>query len=808
MRANRVAGRFSRPVPHTTPACGSAPGEVFTHQGKYLIGGLVNGNIFIGMQPPRGFLDKADQEVEQDGSLLHDPDIPPTHHYPAYYRWIRETFGAQAVFHIGKHGTQEWLPGKSLGLSENCFPDVALQDLPNLYPYIVNNPGEGTQAKRRGHCCILDHMIPPQTSAGRYGPLQELNRLLDAYWQARTEDPNKLPLLAEKVWSAAEAAHLDKDLEISRDAALADPGAFMQRLHGYLNEVANTCISDGLHVFGAPPAGGRLLETLVQLTRLPCAGMDSLWEAIAEEMGLEYEDLRDNPGEFLQNHGRTKGQLMEDIAARAQALIDALDGKDGAESSVSMALEEKPAASGRVTRVLEFIRADLRPRLMRVTDEMTNAVRGINGEFVPPGAAGCPTRGSLEVLPTGRNFYSVDPFKIPSPEAWEVGKRLGKDLVDRYVKDTGKVPEQIGMIIWASPTMRTRGDDFAEILYLMGLKPAWQTDGRVAGLEVIPLEELAFPRIDVTIRTSGLFRDAFPNLQELLDTGVRMVAALKEPAHMNFLARNVTADARELRASGVSEAEARRRASFRVFSDKPGAYGAGIDVLLESGKWQETEDLGRAYVSWGGYAYGKEAYGQHAPDLFRRRMAKVDLTVKNEDAREHDILSSDDYNAYFGGMNAAVKFAAGAYPRSYSGDASDPRRPRTRATDEEGRFVFRARILNPKWIEGLKRHGYKGAGDLSRVVDICFQWDASSKILQDWQYEQLAETYALDPAMREFFQRHNPDALRNITERLLEAIRREMWEDPGAYRDKLEEAFLQAEGDVEDRLQVGALSKS
>jgi cobaltochelatase CobN len=359
----------------------------------------------------------------------------------------------------------------------------------------------------------------------------------------------------------------------------------------------------------------------------------------------------------------------------------------------------------------------------------------------------------------------------------------------------------VGIVIWATSTMRTRGDDVAEVLYLMGLRPIWHPGtGRVDDVEVIPTTELRFPRVDVTIRSSGLFRDTFPNLMSLIDRGVRMIAALDEPDGSNFLARNVRVETNELVLSGVSPEDARRRAEFRVFSDKPGCYGAGVDVLLDAGKWTTTEDLGRTYIDWGGYAYGSDNYGAREPAAFHKRMSKLDVTLKNEDSREMDILISDDYNAYFGGMNAAVKHAAGKYPRSYTGDSSDPRKPRLRATDEEGRFIFRARLLNPKWIEGLKRHGYKGAGDLSRAVDICFQWDATSKLLEDWQYAELAQTYAFQPEMQEFFREHNVQALHNISERLLEAIRRGLWENPGDATERLEELFLSTEGDIEEAL--------
>lgn len=777
---------------------GPAPGVTFVHDGKVLVGGVVNGNIFVGMQPPRARMEDGDvPTAQQDGTSIHDPHLPATHHYLGSYRWLRQEFGAQVVFHVGTHGTLEWMPGKSLGLSRGCYPDAAIADLPNLYPYNISIPGEGTQAKRRSYACILDHMIPAQTHAGHSPPLAAVEECLDKLYFLEREDPAKIPLAAEQLWEHVVAAHLDRDLELDRAQLDADPAGVASRLHAYLCEVEVTTINDGLHVFGQPPAGTRLSQTLVHLTRLPTGAHGSLWDALAAARGLDGQDLRDDPGGLLPHLGRTKGQVLADLVEGATVLLDRLAEADWTDE----ALRREAAGSTRLEAVLRFIRDDLRGRVLGVADELEHAARGTAGRFVPPGGSGAPTRGTVDILPTGRNFFSIDPLKIPTPEAWQVGCAMGDALVERFRADEGRWPEQLGMVLWSSPTMRTRGDDVAQILYLMGVRPVWEPGSeRVTGVEPIPLAERRFPRLDVTVRASGLFRDTFPNIMELIDEGVRMVAALAEPADMNILARNVAVDAATLRKAGVPAEEIARRAALRVFSDQPGTYGAGVNALLNNGGWREVADLGDIYLHWGGYAYGAGIYGEDRRDDFRTRMGRLDLTVKNSDTREHDIFASDDFNSYHGGMNAAVVAASGRRARSYTGDSNDPRRPRVRSTAEEGRFVFRTRVLNPKWIEGMKRHGYKGAGDLSKLVEYCFQWDATSKILEDWQYAELARTYAFDPAMRAFFRDHNPYALHNITERLLEAIERGLWAEPGGDQERLQALYLEAEGDVEDTL--------
>ncbi len=744
---------------------GPPPGKVFVHQGRVLFGGVQNGNIFITLQPPRGHLEKL-EGLSPDQLNIHDPDLSPTHHYLFFYRRLAEEFGAHAVVHVGKHGSLEWLPGKAVALSENCYPDQAIRELPNVYPYIVNDPGEGTQAKRRSFCAIIDHMIPPQMAAGRYGELEELAEKIAEWHLLQNEDPTKAALILEKIWELVEKVRLDDDLKLTQEEALKAPKAFISALHDYLEEVAETQVNDGLHILGTPPQGKRFYSTLGYIVKVPIAGRPSPHEVL-KRLAPELSPLeRVQKVEEILYQAVEKGQLPEDQE---------------------------------LAQVATFVQDELVPRLKGVKEEMDLCLEGLSGGFVPPGPSGSPTRGAFEVLPTGRNFYSVDPMKIPTPEAWEQGVRQAQALLARHLEDHGKYPRALAMVIWGSPTMRTRGDDVAEVLYLLGVRPVWHpTNGRVEGIEVIPLEELGRPRLDVTLRTSGFFRDAFPNLLELLDQAVRMVACLDEPPEQNFVAAHVTEEAERLRQKGLAQDQALRLASLRVFSDRPGTYGSGIPEVLDAGKWENPKDLGEVYINWGGYAYGQGLYGEEAHEEFRRILSRVEVTLKNEDSREMDIFSSDDFNAYHGGLNTAVLAASGRKPISYTGDSSNPKAPKVRTTAEEARFIFRVRVLNPRWIEGMKRHGYKGAGDLSRLVDICFQWDATTKVLDDWMYAKLAETYALDAEMQKFFRKHNPYALLNITERLLEAAHRGLWKDPDPQMlEDLKDLFLKMEAEVE-----------
>ncbi|MBN1628384.1 MAG: cobaltochelatase subunit CobN [Thermoleophilia bacterium] len=779
---------------------GEPPGRVFTHGDQLLVPGILNGNVFIGLQPPRGFM-------EDPEAIYHSPDLPIPYHYHAYYRWIRDVFKADLIMHIGTHGTLEWLPGKSVGLSDACFPDITITDLPNIYPYIINVPGEGTQAKRRSYCCIIDHLVPVMHNADAYEDMAAVKVLIEDYNQAAREDDTKLPHLKQMIWEKVREAHLDHDLDVAEEAVFGDFGRFLERLHAYIHEVADTQIRDGLHTFGEPPDGARLDEFLVALTRLANSAVPSLRQSLVEMQGYDYDELLANRGRMLAD-GRSAGQVIEETHQRSLELVGRLHHGDFSAATATKVMSELPGAGAEsVSRCLTYIGETLVTKIKATTDELTNTLLAAAGGFVSPGPSGPPTRGMADILPTGRNFYSVDPQAIPTLASWKVGVSLGDALLQRYLEDEGRYPQSIGIVLWATCTMRTRGDDVAEILHLMGLRPIWQkTTGRVTGIEVVPLSELGRPRIDVTVRISGLFRDAFPNLVHLLDRAVETVANLNESPEDNYLAQHVIEEIAEMIANGVHQQQARDEALYRLFGDKPGAYGAGVCDLIDAKNWKDEKDLGEVYAVWGGYAYGRRTYGASVPEAFKRRLSLLDATVKNADSREVDMLDSDDFYSYHGGMIAAVRAFKGEAPRAYAGESSDPDRVKIRSTEEETKYVFRARILNPKWIESMKRHGYKGAGDLSRMVDFVFGWDATAEVMEDWMYESLASRYPLDKQMQEWLKDVNPYALQNMTERLLEAIQRGMWDASDQTRQDLQDVYLEIEGMLEEGSETETMS--
>jgi len=770
---------------------GEPLGKVFSYNDKLLVSGLITGNVFIGIQPPRGFL-------EDPSSIYHSPDLSMPHHYYAYYRWIRDVFKANVIMHIGTHGTLEWLPGKSVGLSASCFPDSAISDLPNIYPYVITNPGEGTQAKRRSYCCIIEHLVPVMHNADTYEELAKLEVQLQEYYHTKATDQGKLHVAQKLIWENVVQAKLDHDLEVTEDSAFSDFDAFLEKLHAYIHELSDAQIRDGLHTLGEPPTDSRLEEFIVNLTRLNNGSVPPLRQSIAELKGYDYEDLIANRGK-LNSDGKTNGDIIREIHDLSFQLIEKFHAASFKEQAIdSMAQDVLGGNNLGARQCLSYIGSFLAPALAATTDELANTIAACESQYVPPGPSGSITRGMADILPTGRNFYSVDPRAVPSQASWRVGVALGDALLGRYLKEEGKYPESVGIIIWATDTMKTKGDDIAEILYLMGVTPVWEeTSGRVIGIEAIPLETLKRPRVDVVVRISGLFRDTFPNIVHILDEAVALVAGLKEPSDKNYIAKHVENDVKERVDRGVDVEQAKEEAYYRIFGDRPGAYGCGVSELIDAKNWKDQKDLSDVYVTWGSYAYSRKTYGSSVPEQFERRLSSINVTVKNQDSREYDILDGDDWYDSHGGMINAVRVLTGQAPRSYCGDSSDPDRVKVRSTAEETCHVFRSRLLNPKWIESMKRHGYEAAGDFSRTLDFVVGWDATVEVVEDWMYEALANKYVLDKNMQEWLKEVNPYALQNMVERFLEAIERNLWQATDDMKKQLQNLYLNIEGLLE-----------
>lgn len=734
------------------------------------------GETFVGIQPARGY------NIDPKESY-HSPDLVPPHGYLAFYAYLREVAKVDAIAHMGKHGNMEWLPGKALALSENCYPEAVFGATPHIYPFIVNDPGEGTQAKRRSHAVIIDHLTPPLTRAESYGALKDLEALVDEYYEASGLDPRRLIRLKGQILDLVRDIGLDQDAGID---AHDDDNLALQKLDAYLCDLKEMQIRDGLHIFGQAPQGRLLTDLLVALARVPrgiavalggTIGDQSLQRAIANDAQLcdAFDPLDCAMAEVWRGRRPAILQAMSDdlwrnhgdTVERIELLAAQLVGNEIA----------CPADWLETQAVLASINGDLRARVQSCgSAEINGFMAALNGHFVNPGPSGAPTRGRPDVLPTGRNFFSVDSRSVPTPAAWELGRKSAELLITRFTQDNGDWPRSFGLTAWGTSNMRTGGDDIAQALALIGVKPVWDmASRRVTGYEIIPIAKLGRPRIDVTLRISGFFRDAFPEQIALFDKAIRAVGKLDESEKDNPIAARMREEANALVAQGEDEAIAMQKAGYRIFGSKPGAYGAGLQALIDENGWEERADLAEAWLVWGGYAYGAGEEGDAQRGLLKTRLKTIDAVVQNQDNREHDLLDSDDYYQFEGGMAATIAHLSGKAPDIYHNDHSRPERPVIRSLQEELSRVVRGRAVNPKWIAGVMRHGYKGAVEIAATVDYLFAFAATTGAVANHHFEAVYQAYIHDFEVRNFIADKNPAALREIAQKLDEAIERQFW---------------------------------
>jgi cobaltochelatase CobN len=741
-------------------AWGRPPGEemdgvppAMVYEGKIVVTGVRYGNALVCVQPKRGCAGpRCDGEVCR---ILHDPGVPPTHQYLATYRYIEETFGADVIVHVGTHGNFEFLPGKSVAPSGACFPDIAVGTVPHLYIYNADNPPEGTIAKRRSYATLVDHMQTVMVASDLYAGLKDLEEQIADYNRAKGVDRAREHALEHTIADLLEETGIGGEIGVR---ALLDQGAPFEAVvaaaHTAVARIADTRIPDGMHIFGEVPEGERRVEFIHAVMRYD----GELRSAVLRMMGHD--------------GSATDDALLRDAETTAKALIAAF-----------LAGETPDGLPHPDTEALEKIRAgvlDLAAR-MDGSDEIGSLLSGLAGGYIPPGPSGLITRGKPEVLPTGRNFYSLDPFRAPTRAAWRIGTRLAESVVAKYADEHGRVPENVGMYWMASDIMWADGEQLAQIFSLIGVEPVW-TDGRVRSYRILPLEELGRPRIDVTVRMSGILRDCFYTSIELLDDAIHEVAALDEPLEANFIRKHA------LQGSGTA----------RIFGSRPGTYGNGVSLAVYASAWKEEADLADVFVGWNGYAYGRGNFGAESRDAFSAQLAAVDLTFNKTVTDEYDLLGCCCYFGVHGGLTGAVRALSKHEVPAYYGDTRDRDRVEVRTLAEEVRRVVRAKLLNPKWIEGMKRHGYKGAGDISRQVGTVYGWEATTQEVDDRIFDDIARTFVLDPGMRQFFADENPWALEEIGRRLLEAHGRGLWNADPDVLEGLQAAYLEMEGWMED----------
>lgn len=773
-------------------AWGNPPGEekngipaAMVYDDKIVITGVTYGNAVVCVQPKRGCAGtRCDGQVCK---ILHDPEVPPTHQYLATYRYLEDTFNADVLVHVGTHGNLEFLPGKGVGLSGDCYPDIAIGTIPHLYIYNADNPPEGAIAKRRALATLTDHLQTVMTGSGLYDELEELERLLGEYEQSK-HDRARAHALEHLIFDELAKSNIENEIGLEDGMPFSE---VVRKTHEALSRIRNTQIQSGMHIFGELPEGEKRVEFINSILRYDGgSSAASLRRMVAGLIGLDFDELVADQG-AVSASGRSSGELLEEVDSLGKDLIRKCLQEGNVDMSAVAGTVLGERWTGRDTGLAairdRIVDLDLRIEESR---EIEALFHGFDGGYIPAGPSGLVTRGRDDVLPTGRNFYSLDPNRVPTKAAWRVGQQLAQVLIDKYVTEEERIPENVAFYWMASDIMWADGEGMAQIIDLLGVEPIWLSNGRVRGFKVIPLEELGRPRIDVTVRVSGIIRDNFPNCIEFIDEAIQAVASLDEPLEMNY--------PRKHSLEMVKNGSEWRDATLRVFSSKPGTYSAGVQLAVYASAWKEEKDLAEVYLYWNGYAYGKDINGRDAHQQFADSLKTVDATFNKVVTDEYDLLGCCCYFGGHGGMTAAARHLSGKDVKAYYGDTREPEHVEVRDLADEVRRVTRTKLLNPKWIEGMKQHGYKGAGDISKRVGRVYGWEASTQEVDDWIFDDITKTFVLDEEMRQFFEENNPYALEEIARRLLEAESRGLWNaDPEVLED-LKNTYLEIEGWMED----------
>lgn len=755
---------------------GEPPGESMCIDDEILITGLRFGNALVMVQPKRGCMGaRCDGTVCK---ILHDPECPPSHQYLATYHFIRDVFKADAIVHVGTHGTTEFLPGKSIGLSGDCYPDVTIRDVPVFYAYNTDNPSEGSVAKRRIYSTLIGHMQAPTVAGGLYGAFQRLDDIVNEYETSRF-DPARAHALQHEILEVMEECGLD-DVPVDHDG---DMDQIIADCHDMLSLMRNSRTETGMHVFGSELTVQQTIDVISSI--MTRSGEPSMSTAVASAMGLDYMDLLNNRTEYDMCRGANKGALVETVNKRCNIIIKlALRGADADSILSSIGSDPIEGLQGYIDRI-----RDIASRIER-SDEIGALVNALNGGFTPAGPSGYISRGRDDILPTGRNFYSLDPRRVPTRSAWRVGTRLADALLDRYVDDEGDYPESVAFQWMTNDIMAADGEMMAEIFSLLGVEPIWNAAGHVETFRVIPQEQLVHPRIDVTARISGILRDTFPDRLDIVDSAIRAVAMLDESDDVNFVAKHVRAEM----STGVDESEA----TARLFSSKPGTYASGVNLAVLSGAWTDEKDLAGIYISVNGFAYGGGRNGKESHMQFASALENVSLTFNKVVSDDHDLLGCCCYYSNQGGLTAAARQMSEGKVNTYYGDTREKDAVGVRTLSDEIGRVVRSKLLNPKWIEGMKSHGYKGAADMMKKITRVYGWGASTGEVEDSIFDGIADTYVNDPEMRRFFGNNNPHAAEEISRRLLEAESRGIWDADEQTLDRLRSSYLEIESWMED----------
>jgi len=796
----RLTPEFKKRI---TESWGAPPGEemndvpaAMVYQNKIVVTGVQYGNAVICVQPKRGCAGpKCDGRVCK---ILHDPDIPPPHQYFATYRYLEYDFKVDCIVHVGTHGNLEFLPGKGVGLSQDCCPDMAIGNIPHLYIYNADNPPEGAIAKRRSYATLIDHMQALMVKSGISKELEELERFLGEYYEAKDINKSRAHQLRHLILDAIGKTNLSKEVRYSDQMPFEE---VVKRTHEAISLIKNSQMNEGLHIFGNIPEGGKRIEYIRAIFSSDTDNGLSLRSSLFKLLGIDLSYALNNQGEINPEWKMSYGQVLGYVDEASKNFIEkVLNSEHGNGTLIIKELLEGKIKNKDILKKFPVYAEMVKDIDRRIEDsrEIEALFSGFDGRYIPPGPSGKITRGRYDILPSGRNFYTLDIYRLPTKAAYKVGQRLAQSVIDKHLKEEGRLPENVAIYWTCMDITCCDGEGMAQIMTFLGTRPIWKSNGRVDGFEIIPLKQLERPRIDVTIRLGGINRDNFPECVGYIDEVIRRVASLDEPAEFNFIKKHAL---EQLQGKDKSNKKsAWEEVSTRIFGSKPGTYMAGVNLAVYASAWKNEKDLTDVFVYWNQYAYGKGVFGKESAEDLINNLKTVDVTFNKAYTDEYDLFGCCCYFATHGGITTAARHISGKPVKAYYGDTRDIHNVGVRDLSDEVRRVVRSKLLNPKWIEGMKKHGYKGLGDISKKIGRVYGWEATTGEVDDWIFDDITRTYILDEEMRKLFEKNNPWALEEIGRRLLEAHQRGLWKADPEVLEGLKNAYLEVESWLEEKM--------
>jgi cobaltochelatase CobN len=772
-------------------AWGELPGEIMADEDNLYLPGLQFGNVFIGFQPIRGI-------AGDPTKTYHDTALPPHHQYLAFYRWLEESYEADAVIHFGTHGTLEFLPGKHVALSKNCFPDILLGSLPNIYYYICSNPSEAMIAKRRVYATLVDHMTPPMIVSDLYGTFSEMESDIHNYFQLSEQSPQRAAELKEKILENAQQNNLvdieAEDVDISQ-------------LYTSLTEMKGSMMTKGVHVIGKPLINDELVDYVLGIVRFDRGETVSLQSSLSAGHGISWDKLRENPSRILES-GEIAGILCDQINETARNLLeDVLIKKMPVKKAVKKHLNKKPGKEtmANLLNTLEF--ALKTADNLKTNTEVDNIIRAMNFEFISPGLGGDPLR-SPAVIPSGRNPYQFNPDLLPTDLACKRGTTIAQQVIESYKQEhDNKFPETVATILWGFETMKTQGETIGEIFQLIGVKPKRSSLNDLVGVVPIPLEELGRPRLDVAIEICGIFRDTFPMLMRHLDRAVRLVAELDEPDDKNFIRKHSKTIQKALEKEGIDTDKARHIAAARIFGPSESNYGTDVTDLIESSNWEEQSQIADLHLAKMSHMYGDTYHAESNLTAFREVLDTVDVVAQVRDNEEYGIADLDHYYEFLGGLSCTVEAVRKSRPSSTKTAKpvilvadSTKDKIKTSTIKKTLDYEVRTKLLNPEWMKGQLESGYKGVKNMGDRMEYLLGWQATSTgSVDNWVWSEMADKYIFNEDTRKQMMKENIWAVEDQLQRLMEAYQRDMWDASDEEIDRLKQIYLELEAEIEEQ---------